>query len=57
MLLFVLNILSLKKKKIFKFKIIKSENNDEKDSLNWIKKRLYNKFERKKLKIDIEAYL
>ena len=52
-----MNILSLKKKKIFKFNIKKREINEAKDSLNLIKKKLYNKFEIRKLRIDIKEYL
>ena len=47
----------MKKKKIFIFKIIISENKDAKDSLNLIIKRLYNKFDNKKLETDIRPYL
>ena len=52
-----LNTLSLKKKRIFMFKTSISENNDAKDAWNLIIKRLYNKFESKKLEIDIKPYL
>ena len=39
------------------FKTSSSENNDAKDAGNLIIKRLYNKFESKKLEIDIKPYL